>query len=84
MEYSVYILQCADGTLYTGIATDVQRRLVEHNGTGGKGARYTSARRPVLLVYEARCGSRSDALKEELRIKGLTKVQKLQLIAATR
>ena len=47
MEYSVYILECADGTLYTGIAADVQRRLFEHNGANRKGARYTSARRPV-------------------------------------
>ena len=68
MEYSVYILECADGTLYTGIAADVQRRLFEHNGANRKGARYTSARRPVSLVYEARFESRSAALKEELRI----------------
>lgn len=84
MEYSVYIVECADGTLYTGIATDVQRRLLEHNGAKGKGARYTSARSPVSLVYEARCESRSAALKEELRIKRLTRGQKQTLIATAR
>lgn len=81
MEYSVYIVECADGTYYTGIATDVQRRLLEHNGAGGKGARYTSARSPVSLVYEVRCASRSAALKEEFRIKRLTKGQKRTLIS---
>ena len=86
MEYSVYIVECADGTLYTGIATDVQRRLLEHNGAQGKGrgARYTSARSPVRLVYEARCASRSAALKEEIRIKRLTRGQKQMLISAAR
>jgi putative endonuclease len=90
MEYSVYIVECADGTLYTGIATDVQRRLLEHNGAQGqgkgrgKGARYTSARSPVRLVYEARCATRSAALKEELRIKRLTRGQKQGLISAAR
>lgn len=84
MEYWVYIVECADGTFYTGIAADVQRRLSEHNGAKGKGARYTAARCPVSLVFEARCGSRSAALKEELRIKRLTRSQKLMLISAAR
>jgi putative endonuclease len=82
MEFSLYILKCADGTLYTGIAVDVARRLAQHNGEKPKGARYTSARRPVHLVYEARFPSRSDALKEEIRIKRLTRDQKQALIAA--
>jgi len=84
MEYSVYIVECADGTYYTGIATDVPRRLLEHNGANGKGARYTSARSPVSLVYEVRCASRSAALKEEYRIKRLTRGQKQALIATSR
>lgn len=84
MEYSVYIVECADGTYYTGIATDVGRRLLEHNGANGKGARYTSARAPVSLVYQVQCASRSAALKEEYRIKGLTRGQKQSLIAALR
>lgn len=84
MEYSVYIVECADGSYYTGIATDVGRRLLEHNGAKGKGARYTSARAPVCLVYEVRCASRSAALKEEYRIKRLTRSQKQALIAVSR
>ena len=84
MQYSVYIVECADGTYYTGIATDVQRRLLEHNGAKSKGARYTSARSPVSLIYEVRCASRSDALKEELRIKRLTRGQKQMLISSVR
>ena len=81
MRYWLYIVECGDRTLYTGIATDVQRRLLEHNGTGRKGARSTAARRPVVLVYEAAFVSRSEALKEEARIKRLTRQQKRQLIA---
>lgn len=84
MEYLVYIVECADGTYYTGIATDVGRRLLEHNDAKGKGARYTSARAPVSLVYQVRCASRSAALKEEYRIKRLTRGQKQALIAALR
>ena len=81
MSYLVYIVECADGTYYTGIATDVQRRLSEHNGVKSKGARYTSARRPVKLVYEAAYATRSDALKAEIRIKRLTRREKEMLIA---
>ena len=80
MEFSLYILECADGTLYTGIAVDVARRLAQHNGEKPKGARYTSARRPVKLVYEAKFPSRSDALKEEIRIKRLTRDQNRPLL----
>ena len=81
MAYSLYILRCADGTYYTGITTDVSRRLTEHNGRSGKGAKYTSTRRPVELVYEERFSSRSEALKEELRVKQLTRSQKQALIS---
>jgi len=84
MGYSLYIVECADRTFYTGIATDVRRRVLEHNGAKGKGARYTSARRPVVLVFEARFTTRSDALKEEARIKQLTRQQKQTLISAAR
>ena len=89
MGYSLYIVACADGTLYTGIATDVARRLIEHNGghtpgSKGKGARYTSARRPVVLVYEAAFATRSEASKEEARIKRLTRPEKERLIQAAR
>jgi putative endonuclease len=84
MGYSLYIVECADGTFYTGIATDVRRRVLEHNSAKGKGARYTSARRPVVLVFETRFATRSDALKEEARIKQLTRHQKQTLISAAR
>ena len=80
MEFSLYILKCADGTLYTGIAVDVARRIAQHNGEKPKGARYTAARRPVELVYEAKFPSRSAALKEEIRIKRLPRDQKQALI----
>ena len=86
MSFSLYIAKCADGSLYTGIATDVQRRILEHNGVKGgkaKGARYTSARRPVTLVYEAAFATRSDASKEEARIKRLTRLQKELLISGS-
>ena len=81
MAYSLYILRCTDGTYYTGITTNVSRRLPEHNGLSGKGAKYTSTRRPVELVYEDSFPSRSEALKEELRIKRLTRSQKKALIS---
>ena len=84
MSYWVYIVACADGTYYTGIATDVARRLTEHNGEKPKGARYTSARRPVVLQYEAAYASRSEAQKEEARIKRLPREGKATMIAQYR
>ena len=88
MVYSLYIVECADGSYYTGIATDVERRISEHNGdkspgSRGRGARYTAPRRPVSLVFAAHFQTRSDALKAEARIKRLTRSQKQQLIAGT-
>ncbi|MGI9405043.1 MAG: GIY-YIG nuclease family protein [Hyphomicrobiaceae bacterium] len=80
MTFFVYIVRCADDSLYTGIATDVERRVGEHNAAN-TGARYTASRRPVTLVYHRECGTRSDALQEEARIKKLTRVQKDRLIA---
>ena len=65
----LYIIECADGTLYTGVATDVEVRVRQHNT--GKGARYTRGRLPVALVYSERVGSRGDALRRELQIKKL-------------
>lgn len=74
----IYILECSDGTLYTGITTDVNRRLLEHNS--GKGAKYTRMRLPVVLraVFEAQ--TRSEASKEEYRIKKLSRQEKLKLL----
>jgi len=74
----VYIVQCADGTLYTGISTDVNRRLQEHNYSK-KGAKYTKTRRPVTLKYVIECHGRSEAAKEEARIKKLSRENKLGL-----
>lgn len=68
MSYFVYILQCADDTLYTGIATDINRRLNEHN-TSDKGAKYTRSRRPVTLVYSEGFPDRSSASRREYEIK---------------
>ncbi len=77
--YTVYILRCADETLYTGITTDVTRRLGEHN-TSALGAKYTRGRRPVTLAYVKRYRTRSTASREEARIKRLTRPEKLALI----
>lgn len=77
--YYVYILKCADKTLYTGITTDLKRRLAEHNG-GEKGAKYTSARRPVKIVYFKKFKNRSSAAKKEAQIKKLSREKKIELI----
>lgn len=77
--YHLYILKCADRTLYTGITTDLERRVVEHN-SAKPGAKYTFSRRPVELVYSKKFKNRSSASKEEARIKNLTKLEKLKLI----
>jgi len=76
--YFLYILQCADNTLYTGITTDLDRRLKEHNNSK-LGAKYTKIRRPVKLVYSQQFTDRSEASKEESRIKKLSRQQKLSL-----
>jgi predicted GIY-YIG superfamily endonuclease len=78
----VYLLRCADGTYYTGSTTDVAARAAAHNA--GRGARYTSGRRPVEVVYREVCGSRSAAFRRELAVKRLTRSQKETLIASTR
>jgi len=77
--YHLYILKCADETLYTGITTDLKRRVFEHNNSK-LGAKYTSARRPVELVYSKKFKNRSLASGEEARIKKLRRVDKLKLI----
>ena len=74
----VYILRCADGTLYTGMTDDMERRVKAHNE--GTGAKYTRGRGPVVLLYHEKCESRSAALKREYAIKQLTRKQKLALI----
>ncbi len=79
MSYFVYILECSDGSLYTGIAKDVAKRLDEHNSSD-RGAKYTKARRPVKLLYKEVSLDRSSASKREYEIKKLNRIQKLQLI----
>lgn len=79
MSYYVYILKCSDNTLYTGITTDVKRRVYEHNNSD-KGAKYTKLRRPVTLTYTEKAENRSLASKREYAIKRLTRAEKLQLI----
>ena len=74
----LYILRCRDGTLYTGITTDVEKRFEAH--CMGKGAKYTRGRGPLELVYREECGSHSDALKREVEIKKLSRLQKQELI----
>lgn len=76
--WKLYILRCADGSLYTGITTDVQARFDAHSS--GKGAKYTRGRGPLELVYTEICGSHSDALKRELEIKALSREEKLLLL----
>lgn len=75
----VYILECADQTLYTGITTDPERRLYEHNHHK-TGAKYTKARRPVCLVYQEPCLDRATAARRESEIKHFKRSQKLSLI----
>ncbi len=76
--WKIYILQCSDNTLYTGITNNLERRIETHNK--GKGAKYTSARRPVKLLYSKDVANRSEATKEEKRIKKLSRNEKLKLI----
>ena len=77
MNYT-YIVQCADGTLYTGWTNCLEKRLKAHNS--GKGTKYTKSRKPVELVYKEEFDNKSDALRREAAIKSLTRKQKLALI----
>tara|TARA_R110001592_G_scaffold58770_1_gene177842 strand:- start:7038 stop:7295 length:258 start_codon:yes stop_codon:yes gene_type:complete len=78
-DYFVYIVECVDGTYYTGITTDIERRTMEHNFSF-KSAKYTRSRRPVKLVYSRKVGNRSEASKEEYRIKKLRRSKKIDMI----
>ncbi len=75
----LYMLRCADGSLYTGITTDVEKRFQVHSS--GKGAKYTRGRGPLTLVYKETCGTHSDALKRELAVKALLPEQKRAMAA---
>jgi putative endonuclease len=79
MPWTVYLVRCSDGTLYTGVTTDPERRIAEHNA--GCGGAYTRCRMPVTLAYWERAPDRSRALRRELAIKRLNRIQKEDLIA---
>jgi putative endonuclease len=81
-NWNVYIVRCSDGSLYTGIAMNVARRVDEHNRSDVLAARYTRPRRPVMLVYQEQCDTRSAASKREYKIKQMDKKEKLMLIVA--
>jgi predicted GIY-YIG superfamily endonuclease len=76
--WHLYILECGDGSLYTGVTTDIERRFSEHQE--GTGSRYTRTRRPVVLVHQEECGSRSQALSRECAVKSLPRRRKDDLI----
>jgi putative endonuclease len=81
--YTLYILRCADGSLYTGIATDLDARLAEH-ADGRRGAKYLRGRSPFELVYSAPAGDRGEAQSLEYRVKKLRRADKLALIEGRR
>lgn len=81
LSHHVYIVQCRDGTLYTGYAQDVNQRVRAHNE--GHGAKYTRGRRPVRLLYTEACASKGDALRREHEIKAKSREAKLDLIMQT-
>ena len=81
-RWHVYLVRCADGTLYTGVTTDVARRVAQHNA--GTASRYTRSRRPVVLAYQKRVGDRGAALRREIAIKKLSREEKESLISSAR
>ena len=78
MPFTCYILECADGSYYTGWTTDLQRRVRQHNS--GRGSKYTRARRPVKVLYEEDLPDRSSAMRREAQIKKYSRVKKKELI----
>ena len=78
-EWHLYMIRVRGGSLYTGIATDVERRFGEHEAGGKKGSKYLRARRPLTLVFQQKVGNRSEALKVECAVKNLSKPVKEQL-----
>lgn len=81
-QWYTYIVKCSDNTLYTGVTTDLERRVNEHNNSD-KGAKYTKTRRPVKLVYNETYTDRSSSSKRESEIKKLSRIDKLKIINAT-
>lgn len=83
MEWYLYMIRCGDGSFYTGITTDVDRRLSDHRSNSGKGARYLRGRNPMTLVFQKKLGNKSLALIVENKVKKLSKKRKEQLIDDT-
>jgi putative endonuclease len=82
--YYFYLLRCRDNSLYSGITTDLTRRLQEHNSPGGKGSKYVHSRLPAELVYQEKLSSKSEALKREAEVKKWRRSKKLTLINESR
>lgn len=80
--WQLYLVRCADGSLYTGIATDAQRRFEQHQA--GRGAKYLRGRGPLRLVYQCEAGDRGTALRLEMRVKRLSKADKERLVRGHR
>lgn len=76
--YYIYLLQCENNSIYTGIAIDVEKRFQEH--LSGKGAKYTRANKPIKILYTEKCQDKSTAMKREIEIKRLSRVEKLKLV----
>ena len=76
--WKLYIIRCGDGTLYTGITVDVEHRFAMHQS--GKGAKYTRGRGPLELVYMEECGTHTEALRREIAVKRLSRLEKMKLI----
>ncbi len=80
MKYYFYIVRCSDNSLYSGITTDLKRRIEEHNSDGKKGAKYLRAKKPVILVYSEKFKDRNSALVREAEVKKLPKPKKEELV----
>ena len=80
LDWHLYLIRCRDGSLYTGITTDVTRRFAEHQGDKGAGAKYLRGRGPLTLAYQKKLGTKSLALGVESKVKKLTKAKKEALI----
>ena len=83
MPFSLYIVRCSDGSLYTGIATNVEKRIAEHE-SGLRGAKYLRGKGPLEIVFTEAAGDRAEASRLEYRVKRMTREQKLELIAGER
>jgi len=83
-DWYLYIVRCHDGSLYTGITTNVTRRFAQHQGEGDAGAKYLRGRRPLTLVFQKKLGGKSLALIVESKVKKLSKVRKEELVRANK